>query len=361
MGLKTTSLCDVSGANHSNGSNEDEGSDAAPVHRSVLTPLAALAGRTETFRRSLPVVLLNAVRNIRTFPQILRLIRTEPFRGALRRNPRFTLRCLTRDYLVRGLDIAVGVQCFLHHHRRMHAALSADLMRRITLGSVPLYEVSDDSARCTVTVGQTSPPHDKEGEWDISLLVDGKPVFLLSFSVVPGWVAGSLAAEVALISRMQGVLGTYPEIKQARKALADVAPNALLLAALQGIAIALGIEELASVSALNQSVYREEIADRLRRAYDDFFADLGITRNDAGFLGSGIPISEKPMAFIKQGHKLRTKEKRALKRAIMLACLELFRAGRHWPSNLRDSRERRIRNFATEMPSGRHVVARSSS
>ena len=111
----------------------------------------------------------------------------------------------------------------------------------------------------------------------------------------------------------------------ARKVLADVAPNALLLSALQGIGTALGIEEMASVSSTLQSVYREEIANRLQRAYEDFFGELGIEKNEKGFLVTSLPIPEKPMTEIKSGHKLRTKEKRALKLEIKATSLDLFR------------------------------------
>jgi hypothetical protein len=57
----------------------------------------------------------------------------------------------------------------------------------------------------------------------------------------------------------------------------------------------------------------EEFSSHYRSAYDDFFAELGATRNSAGFFVSPIPMPEKPVASIKQGHKLRTREKRAFK------------------------------------------------
>lgn len=41
------------------------------------------------------------------------------------------------------------------------------------------------------------------------------------------------------------------------------------------------------------------------------------------FLGS-IPIAEKSMSLVKRGHKIRTREKRALKNEIMMACATFF-------------------------------------
>ena len=115
------------------------------------------------------------------------------------------------------------------------------------------------------------------------------------------------------------------KIKLATKTLVDVAPGALLLAALQGIAMALGIGDLASVSATNQSLYSEQYDGVFRSAYDEFFTELGLAKSEAGFFLSPVPIAEKPLSLIKQGHKLRTRAKRAFKAEITLAVAEFFR------------------------------------
>jgi hypothetical protein len=105
----------------------------------------------------------------------------------------------------------------------------------------------------------------------------------------------------------------------------DVAPSPLLLAALQGVANAFGIREFAGVSAARQSGpdYEEHTAS-LEQAYDSFFSQLGIAPNAAGFYLSSISVEDKPLASIKQGHKLRTRQRRAFKRDIQMACAAYF-------------------------------------
>lgn len=98
------------------------------------------------------------------------------------------------------------------------------------------------------------------------------------------------------------------------KALYDVAPAVLLLAALQGAAKALSSGEVACIFATDQSAYCELCASSFKSAYDDFFADLGVEKNAANFFVSSIPFREKPLVQVKQGHKLRTKEKREFNR-----------------------------------------------
>jgi uncharacterized protein VirK/YbjX len=127
-----------------------------------------------------------------------------------------------------------------------------------------------------------------------------------------------------LITQIQGVKGSYSQISAATRALHDVAPNALLLAALQGVADALGIGEIAAVSATRQSSYREGYAAAFLKNYDIFFAESGMSKSAAGFYRTPVPRQVKPLASIKQGHKLRTKEKRAFKLQVELACAAFF-------------------------------------
>jgi hypothetical protein len=207
----------------------------------------------------------------------------------------------------------------------MHAVLPEGMLREILLADVTVHEIVEADHRFALTIGLTRTRDcDKEGEWSINLLVDGEIVFVLSFTIVPGWTIKATAPEVVLISRLQGISGRYSQIKLATRTLVDVAPGALLLAALQGIAMALGIGELASVSATDQTLYCKEHDAVFRSAYDEFFAELGIAKNSAGFFLSSVPIAEKPMSLIKQGHKLRTRAKRAFKREIMWAGAEFF-------------------------------------
>jgi uncharacterized protein VirK/YbjX len=165
-------------------------------------------------------------------------------------------------------------------------------------------------------------PLDKEGEMSLRLLVDGMIVFVLSFAVVPGSAVKSQAAEVLLITQLQGRKGAYHEISFATKSLHAVAPGALLLAAAQGFARAFGIIELAAVRASRQTCYTAECAAAFNSAYDDFFTELGIACTDADFFSSPLPIQDKPLTEVKPGHKLRTKEKRAFKQLVQTTVFE---------------------------------------
>jgi uncharacterized protein VirK/YbjX len=269
-------------------------------------------------------VLWRGLTHVGTHRRLLRfLLRIPAYTEFVISSPSFAFKYLTKNYLVKGLTVADRVFCFLHHYKRLHMALPDSLLRLILQKDVVLLEICEAAHRFTITLG-LSRPYDEEGELSLDLRVDDEIVFILAFTIVPGLVVHSPAAEILLISRLQGIKGAYTSISLATRALHDVAPDAMLLAALQGIADAFGITEIVAVSAVRQSCYSEKFAASFIEAYDDFFAELGIPKNPDGFYSTPVPIHGKPLSSIKQGHKLRTKEKRAFKQQIRVDCAAFF-------------------------------------
>lgn len=293
-----------------------------------LGPLLILARQKKSWSPApLASATWRAFTNIGTRREILQLLKLPPFAEHAQRSPRFALKYLTCDYLVRGLSVTERAACFVHHYMRLRAVLPERLLQQTLQGDVILHEIPEGANRFTLTMGLPK-SLDKEGEMSLNLLVDGKVVFLLSFAIVPGKVVKSEAAEALLITHLQGTKGAYREIHLATQSLHNVAPGPVLLAALQGVAMAFGIGQLAAVCATRQTCYSEDLAAIFKSNYDDFFAELGMSRNAAGFFLSPAPMENKPLASIKKGHKLRTREKRAFKERIQLACADFFeRAG----------------------------------
>jgi uncharacterized protein VirK/YbjX len=259
-----------------------------------------------------------------TIQKVWQLLKVGPFAEVALCNPRFGLKYLTHDYLARSFDVSTRASCFLHHHERVHAAFPDQFLHDILCGEVPVYQVSQSGISFVVTIGLSRRSQhggsDQEGELSIKLSVENEVVYVLSFTIVPGWVVKSPAEEVILISRIQGLPGSYLKIKLATKTFHEIAPGAMLLAVLQGLALALGVGQIAGVSAKDQCCHCDEMRESFECAYDKFYGELGIGSNSAGFFVASIPIAEKPLSCIKRGHKLRTKGKRSFKREIMLDC-----------------------------------------
>ena len=257
-------------------------------------------------------------------PEIIRLMRLEPYAQIAQDDPRFAFKYVTLEYLAHGMSTSERAASFLWHYKRLHATFPNRLLRQAMVGTIPVFEIPEDRHRFLITMGMSRPVHN-EGEMSLHLLVDGEIVFTLAFTIVPGWVVKSKAREVLLISRIQGVRGRYDEISLATKSMRDVAPGALLLAALQGFGKALGIEEFASVSSTTHRYsVEEQFAPHVESNYDGFFEALGVPRTPYGYFSSPIPMEDKPLAQIKKGHKIRTKEKRAFKEDVQNAVAGFF-------------------------------------
>lgn len=270
-------------------------------------------------------VLWRGFTHVKTHREVLRMIlKCPPLTEFVFSHPSFAVKYLMRDYLARGFTVAEHASCFLYHYRRVYAVLPDHLFRQTLLEDFTIHEIFEDVHRFTLTMG-LSRPYDEEGELSLNLCVDGEIVFILAFTIVPGSVVQSPAQEVLLVTRLQGVKGAYAQIAAATKAMHDVAPGALLLAALQGLGDTFGINEIVAVSAVRQSSYSEGGAAVFKEAYDDFFTELGMTNQATGYYSTSIPLQGKPLACIKHGHKLRTREKRAFKQLIQSICADFFR------------------------------------
>ena len=288
---------------------------AAPITQDSFWHPALLGG-----------VLWRGLTHIKIHREILHfLFRCPPLAEFVIKNPGFACKYLTPRYLARGFTVPERACCFLHHYQQLFARMPDSLFRQTLQENITIHEISESAHCFTISLG-LSRPYNTEGELSLNLHVDGVIVFVLGFTIAPGSVVQSPAREVMLVTRLQGVKDTYTQIALATKALHDVAPSALLLAALQGVADAFGIGEIVAVSAVRQSSYRIYTPDVFLQAYDEFFSEVGMSKTANGFYRTSVPIQGKPLTSIKHGHKLRTKEKRAFKQQIQSACARFLGA-----------------------------------
>jgi uncharacterized protein VirK/YbjX len=297
---------------------------APGTNRLVIGPLSALARQRKTWSPELLAgVLWRGITHLGAHRKVLQLLKLPAYSEAARNNPRFGFKYLTHDYLVKGLTTSQCAACFLSHYARLHTAVPDRLLCEILRGNATIHEIERDDHRFSISIG-LSRDFDKEGELSLNLHLDGEIAFLIAFTIVPGSTVDAQDPEILLISRVQGMKGSYPGIQLATKTLYDVAPAATLLAALQGIAIAFGIASIAAVTASRQTSFNAETSAELTQGYDEFFLAAGLSRTPQGFFLSPVPIPQKPMSQIKKGHKIRTKEKRAFKETVQTACADFF-------------------------------------
>jgi uncharacterized protein VirK/YbjX len=257
----------------------------------------------------------NFLTNIRSQFEIFRLLGAPIFKSVVRLDPIFPFKYLTRDYLGRGLSTKECAACFIRHYRRLHDVIPAPTLAQILHRNVTLLEKEVDGRLFRIRASRAR-DEVNEGELVLALDVDGKKTYILQFTIVPGWVVQSEAPEVFLVSRLQGMKGCYGEVRLASKAFLEVAPPALLLAALHGFAQVFGVEEMAGISAESQFCYLKGDSQLFQSAYDDYWTELGAKKISARFFASPIPPQEKSIEGIKNGHKSRTRKKREFKKQV---------------------------------------------
>jgi uncharacterized protein VirK/YbjX len=262
--------------------------------------------------------------NIGMRREVLRLLKLRPYAEITQKNPGFAFKYLAPNYLARSFTLTERVSCFLHHYRRIHAALPESILRQILQGYITLHEIAEGGNRFAFTMGLPEPKGHLEGELSLDLRVDGKKVFNLSFTIVPGSVVKSKAAEILFITRLQGTKGSLPQIRLARKAFHEFFPGKLLLATLQGIAEALGIGEIEAVCVTKQSSYTKVRSAIFKNRYDDFFAELGMVKTAGGFYSSPVPVQGRPLASFRGRNRLRARKRRIIRQQIQAACAALL-------------------------------------
>ncbi|HUH62868.1 MAG TPA: DUF535 family protein [Terracidiphilus sp.] len=266
-----------------------------------------------------PLRLKRVVSILGNFPrqiEILRILADPAFQGLVRSNPVLPFKYLSNRYLVRGLTSRQRASCFIHHYRQLGLRFSPSFLHRMAEEEIALLQRQNGDNTYVVSIGFPSGVPIWEGEILLHLLVNGVEVYALQFTIVPGWFVNSAEESVLMVLRLQGVKGGYDQIYSATKEFRDVAPPALLIAALQGIANAWGIRRMAGVTARSQYSYTENCAEVLRGAYDDFFLELGAEQISPDFFLTSLPLPEKPIERITRCHRPRAKRKRVFKASI---------------------------------------------
>ena len=256
--------------------------------------------------------------------EIFRILALPAFASLVRLDPIFPFKYLTRGYLVRGLAPAERAASFAHHYRRLNAIFPRPLLQKILYRDIVLVEKQIDERLLSVHLNLAR-KEVREGELTFTLRLDGTAIYILQCTIVPGKVVKSSASDVILVSRLQGMKGSYKQVQLATKAFSEVAPPALLLAVLHGFAQIAGIDEMAGIAAASQFSYLPEYVDSFRAAYDNFWIELGAKKITASFYASPIPPQDKSLDAITNGHKSRTRKKRALKQQIAEHVVRLLR------------------------------------
>jgi uncharacterized protein VirK/YbjX len=178
--------------------------------------------------------------------------------------------------------------------------------------------------RICVTFPRTETFH-REGDLSLIFEADGVDIYVLSFAIGPGSIAGLDASRAIYIARVQGKDGLHL-IRTATKMCADVSPPALLLAAAEGVATALGISHIIGVGAdAHISASYDFQANNMVKAYDEFWLAAGGVRLERNLYHLPVPLPHKPIHSVKRNHRSRALRKREYKTIVKEQVCRAFR------------------------------------
>ena len=248
--------------------------------------------------------------NYGAFQRFRRLTAALPLGPLRARFPRFLYKYLS-PYAAASFSQATRLAVLTHHYQYLAARSNATFFSALA-GQPVLWKHYHGADEYAITLSYALSV-DYEGELSLKLARNGTVLQVISFVLAPGAAIGLPTPQVLLLTHVQGLVG-LDELRNATKALRDIAPAALLVHAAFGLALAWGIDSAVGVGTA------EKAGTWVDRHFDyDGFWQITFKAERlaiANLFALDIPPMEKPLELIKRNHRARTLRKRQLKQQV---------------------------------------------
>jgi uncharacterized protein VirK/YbjX len=221
-----------------------------------------------------------------------------------------------RHYLAKGLTLRQRVRCVLIHYRFEEFAFDAAYKRAVYRdGGLPLWQHEDAAQGCRFAIRlEMAPRLSAEGDLTIVLSSNGSCLHRLSFSWVSGAFAGADALILPFVARNQGHHAGAADAFE--RAFPHNSPSFFCFAALQGVAEALGMDQVVAVKSDWQCACDPREAQHFAKAYDGFWQTLGGVPMAGRGWRIALPLNLKPLDEMASRHRKRALTRREHWRAI---------------------------------------------
>ena len=268
-----------------------------------------------------------------TWFKVVRVLTTRETQSVVRADPQLVLKHL-RTYLGTNLSRHDRSSLLIDHYSFLRHRVNPDFFRTIVRGRLPLFEHVVGARHYRVSVTFLRENHD-EGDLSLIFTSDETDIYTLSLTIGPGSVAGLDADRAIYIGRVQGKRAEFQLIRDATKDCGDIAPAALLLAAAEGVAMALELGHIVGIGADGQiSAASDSRADGLVHSYDEFWIASGGIRLVRNMYHLQVPALEKPIQSIKRNHRARALRKRDFRKLVKGKVCRAFVAGALRPGDV---------------------------
>lgn len=249
--------------------------------------------------RAVPIVL-----DLPAHFKLSRLMNSPSLQALIKHQPRLGYKYLG-NYLANNLTRQARLGILYNHYDYLTRQVQGSFFSSLLTG-VPLWQDyrGEDG---TMSIQLAFPSGiDFEGDLALTFAHNGVPLYNISFVVAPGRYVHSSQAQVLFVSRIQGTRN-FELIRQCTKSCHDITPSAMLIAALQGVAVALGINLLAGIST------EERLYDTITFDYNSFWESFQAERTPDNLFLLVLPLAKMPIELIKGKRRERTLRKRQYK------------------------------------------------
>jgi uncharacterized protein VirK/YbjX len=288
-------------------------------------PFASAAARACLQRWLRSLRGLGALRYWRGQLRLMRVMAHPGLAGLVRRRPRLLFKYLHGAYLACGLDSACRLAILTHHYASLARSFRPGFLRTQLAQGLALWRRPLEPAAACITLVFSA--HDLEGELMLAFWLGDDWLYTASLTLAHGGVMGENGDPALLITGLQGAAGKLALIRQATRACTGIAPPYLLVAAVRGLAAALGVKRILAVGNRRQLA---KAAGRAQFDYDRFWATLDAVPTGDGFYQVPAVLPDKPANGALQCLS-REGRRRLLKRDIAEAAAFRLRQGMHFP------------------------------
>jgi uncharacterized protein VirK/YbjX len=219
---------------------------------------------------------------------------------------------LTRpDYLAKGLSARERVQCALSHYHFEETTFNSAYKRAVYLdGGLALWQHTADGSSFVIRLEAAAAPN-AEGDLSIVLDADGSVLHRLSFSWADGAAVGVQAHMIPFIARNQGRWTDSGAAFEAfERTFPNNSPSFFCFAAMQGVAQAVGIGQVAAIKCSAHIAYEPTEIKHFANAYDGFWKILGGVEMPGKAWLIALPFYLKPLADMPSKHRKRAAQRR---------------------------------------------------
>jgi len=217
---------------------------------------------------------------------------------------------LTRaSFLARPLGLEQRVDCALYHYAYEQATFTLPYVDAVYRGEgLELWRASAEDHAFALRL-LVANDNLFEGCLSVVAFVDGQRVCVLSFAYVDAAIFGAPPGPRVFVTRKQS--GRHQvELQAFARAFHHSSPPYFCLAALAGIGLAIGTNELAAIRHEAHPSWQPEDAEVMRTSYDEFWAVFQATELDAKAFRIPVPLEPGDLAEVSAKHRRRAKLRR---------------------------------------------------